>query len=206
MDCSMPGLPVHHQLPELTETHLHWVGDAIQSSHSSSAPFPPAFNLFQHQGFYQWVISSYQVAKGLEFELSINPSNVFSGLICFRVDWIDLLAVQGTLKSLLQYHSLKASILWSSALFIVQLSHPYTTTGKTIALTRQTFVGKVMSLLFNMLSRLVIAFLPGSKRFLISWLQSPSAVILEPQKVVCCCFLCLPVYLPWSDGIRCPWS
>ena len=106
----------------------------------------------------------------MEFELSINPSNVFSGLICFRVYWIDLLAVQGTLKSLLQYHSLKASILWSSALFIVQLSHPYMTTGKTIALTRQTFVGKVMSLLFNMLSKFVTAFLPRSKHLLISWL------------------------------------
>ena len=118
--------------------------------------------------------------KYWNLSFSINPSNEFSGLICFRVDWIDLPAVQGTLKSLLQYHSLKASILWLSALFIVQLSDPYMTTGTTIALTRQTFVGKVMSLLFNMLSRLVIAFLPGSKRLLISWLQSPSAVILEP--------------------------
>ena len=120
--------------------------------------------------------------KYWNLSFSINPSNEFSGLICFRVDWIDLPAVQGTLKSLLQYHSLKASILWHSAFFIVQLSDPYMTTEKTIALTRQTFVGKVMSLLFNMLSRLVIAFLPGSKRLLISWLQSPSAVILEPKK------------------------
>ena len=121
--------------------------------------------------------------KYWSFSFSISPSNGYSGLIPFRMDWLDLLAVQGTLKSLLQHHSSKASILQRSAFFIVQLSHPYMTTGKTIALTRQTFVGKVMSLLFNMLSRLVIAFLPRSKRLLISWLQSPSAVILEPPKI-----------------------
>ena len=113
----------------------------------------------------------------------MSPSNGHSGLISFRMDWLDLLAVQGTLKSLLQHHSLKASILRCSAFFIVQLSHPYMTTGKTKALTRQTFVGKVISLIFNMLSRLVIVFLPRNKRLLISWLQSPSAVILEPQKI-----------------------
>ena len=117
------------------------------------------------------------------FNFSISPSNEYSGLIYFRMDWLDLLAVQGTLKSLLQHHSSKASILWCSAFFIVQLSHPNMTTGKTIALTRWTFVGKVMSLLFNMLSRLVITFLPRSKRLLISWLQSPSAVILKPPKI-----------------------
>ena len=120
--------------------------------------------------------------KYWSFSFNISPSNEHSGLISFRMDWLDLLAVQGTLKSVLQYHSSKASILRRSAFFIVQLSHPYMTTGKTIALTRRTFVGKVMSLLFNMLSRLVITFLPRSKRILISWLQSPSAVILEPQK------------------------
>ena len=117
------------------------------------------------------------------FSFSISPSNEYPGLISFRMDWLNLLAVQGTLKSLLQHHSSKASILWCSAFFIVQLSNPYRTTGKTIALTRQTFAGKVMSLLFNMLFRLVIAFLPRSKCLLISWLQSPSAVILEPEKV-----------------------
>ena len=115
---------------------------------------------------------------------NISPSNKHPGLISFRMDWLDLLAVQGTLKSLLQHHSPKALILWHSAFFIVQLSLPYMTTGKTIALTRGTFVGKVMSLLFNMLSRLVITFLPSSKHLLISWLQSPPAVILEPQKIV----------------------
>ena len=119
---------------------------------------------------------------GVAASASVLPMNIHSGLISFRMDWLDLLAVQGTLKSLLQYHSSKASILWHSALFIVQLSHPYMTTGKTIALTRWS-VGKGMSLLFNMLSRLVIAFLPRSKRLLISWLQSPSAVILEPPKI-----------------------
>ena len=119
---------------------------------------------------------------GQSIGVSTSPSE-YSGLISFRLDWLDILAVQGTLKSLLQHHSSKALILWRSAFFILQLSHPYTTTAKTIALTRWTFVDKVMSLLFNMLSRLVIAFLPRSKRLLISWLQSPSAVILEPKKL-----------------------
>ena len=121
--------------------------------------------------------------KYWSFSFSISPSNGYSGLSSLRIDWLDLLAIQGTLKSLLQHHSSKASILWCSAFFTVQFSYPYMTTGKTIALNRQTFVGKVMSLLFNMLSRLDIAFLPRRKHFLISWLQSPSAVILEPQKI-----------------------
>ena len=119
--------------------------------------------------------------KYWSFSFNISHSNEHPGLMCFRMDWLDLLAVQGTLKSLLQHHSSKALILWCSAFFTVELSHPYVTTGKTIALTRWTFVGKVMSLLFNMLSRLVITFLPKSKRLLILWLQSPSAVILEPK-------------------------
>ena len=163
MDCSTPGLPVHHWLPELTQTHVHWVGDAIQSSHPLSSPSPPAFNLSQHQGLCEWISFLHQVAKVLEFSFSISPSNDYSGLISFRMDWLDLLAVQGTLKSLLQHHSSKASILRHSAFFIVQLSHPYMTAGKTITLTRWSFVGKVMSLLLNMLSRLVITFLPRSK-------------------------------------------
>ena len=121
-------------------------------------------------------------SKYWSFSFDISPSNEHLGLIFFRMDWLDLLAVQGTLKNLLQHHSSKASILWCSAFFIVQLSHPYVTTGKTIALTRRTFVDKVMSLLLNMLSRLVITFLPRSKHLLISWLQSPSTVILEPKK------------------------
>ena len=131
------------------------------------------------------------------FSFRISPSNEYSGLIAFRMDWFDFLAVPGSLKSLLQQHISKASSLWCSAFFMVQLSHPYMTTGKTIALTRLTFVGEVMSLLFNMLSRLVIVFLPRSKHLLISWLQSPSAVILEPPKnKVSQCFHSFPIYLP----------
>ena len=135
--------------------------------------------------------------KYWSLSFSISPSNEHPGLISFRMDWLDFLAVQGTLKSLLQHHSSKASILRRSVFFIVQLSHPYMTSGKIIALTRRTFVGKVMSLLFNMLSRLAIAFLPRSKHLLISWLQSPFAVILEPpQNKVSHCFHCFPIYLP----------
>ena len=142
--------------------------------------------------------------KYWNFNFNIRPSNEHSGLISFRMDWLDLLAVQGTLKSLLHHHSSNASIPQRSAFFIVQLSHPYVTTGKTIALTRQTFVGKVMSLFFNMLFRLVITFLPRSKHVLISWLQSQSAVILEPpQNKVCHCFHCFPICLPRSDGTGC---
>ena len=144
MDCSTPGHPVHHQLLEFTQTPVHWVSDAIEPSHPLSSPSPPSFNLSQHQGLFKWVSSSHQVAKVLEFQFNISPSNEYSGLISFRMDWLDLLAVQGTLKSLLQHHISKASILQHSAFFIVQLSHPYMTTGKTIALTRQTFVDKVM--------------------------------------------------------------
>ena len=141
--------------------------------------------------------------KYWSFSFNISASNEHPGLISFRKDWLDLLAVQGTLKSL-QNHSSKASILRCSAFFTVQLSHPYITTGKTIALTRRTFVGKAMSLLFNMLSRLVITFLPRSKCLLISWLQSPSAVILEPPKnKVSHSFHCFPIYLPWGDGTGC---
>ena len=138
-------------------------------------------------------------AKYWSFSFSISPSNEYSGLTSLRMDWLDLLAVQGTLKSLL--HSSKASILWHAAFFIVQLSHPYMTTGKTIALTRWPLVGKVMSLLFNMLSSLVIAFLSRSKGILISWLQSPSAVILEPPNIVCHCFQCFPICLPEVMGL-----
>ena len=134
--------------------------------------------------------------KYWSFSFNISPSNEYSGLISFRMDWLNILAVQGTHKSLLQHHSSKASILQCSAFSVVQLSHTYMTTGKTIALTRWTFVGKVTSLLFNMLSRLVITFLPRSKCLLISWLQSPCAVILEPLKIVCHCFHCFSIYLP----------
>ena len=173
---------------------------AIQPSHPLLLPSPPAFNLSEHQGLFQWVSSLHQVTKVLDFQLNISPSNEYSGLISFRMDWLDLLAIQGNLKSLLQYHSLKASIFQWSAYFIVQLSHLYMTSGKTITLTRWTFVGKVMSLLFNVLSRLLITFIPRSKHLLTLWLQSPSAVILEPQNIVWHCF---PIYFPWSDGTGC---
>ena len=161
MDCNMPGLPVHHQLLEFTQAHVHWASPHPLSSPSS------AFNLSQHQGLFQWVILHIRWPKCWSFSFSISPSNEYSGLISFRMDWLDLLAVQETLKNLLQHYSSKASILWHSAFFMVQLSHPYMTTGKTTALTRQTFVGKVTSLLFNMLSRLVITFFPRSKYILI---------------------------------------
>ena len=145
--------------------------------------------------------------KYWHFSFGISPSTEYSGLISFRTDWLDLLAVQGTLKSLPQHHSSKALILRRSAFFIVQLSHPYMTTGKPMALTRWTFVGKITSLLFNMQSRLVITFLPRSKHLLISSLQSPSTVILEPpQNKVCHCFYSFSIYLPWSDGTGLPWS
>ena len=141
-------------------------------------PIPPSIRVFSNESTLcmRW-------PKYWSFSFSISPSNEQPGLVSFKMDWLDLFAVQGTLKSLLQHHSSKASIVWHSAFFTVQLSHPYMTTGKTIALTRWTFVGKVMSLLFNMQSRLVITFLPRNKRLLISWLQSPSAVILEPNKI-----------------------
>ena len=183
MNHSTPGLPDHHQLPEFTQTHAHQVGDAIQPSHPLChsllllPPIPPSIRVSSNESALRirW-------PKYWSFSFSISPSNEHPGLISFRMDWLDLLAVQGTLRSLLQHHSSKASIFRLSAFFIVQLSHPCMTTGKTTALTRWTFIGKVMSLLFNMLSRLAITFLPRSKRLLISWLNSPSAVILEPKK------------------------
>ena len=162
-------------------------------------PIHPSIRVFSNESTLRMRWPKYWT-----FSFSVSPSTEHPGLISFRMNWFDLLAVQGTLKSLLQHHSSKASILRCSASFIVQLSHPYMTTGKIIALTRQTFVGKVIYLLFNMLSRLVITFLPMSKHLLISWLQSPSAVILEPKKnKVLHCFHCFPIYLPWSDGTRC---
>ena len=163
MNHSRPGFPIQQQHPEFIQTHVHRIGDAIQPSHPLSSPSPPAPSPFQHQDLFQWVNSSHEVAKNWSFSFSISPSNEHPGLISFRMDRLDLLAVQGTLKSLLQHHSSKASILRCSAFFIVPLSHSYMTTGKTIALTRRTFVGKVMSLLLGMLSRLIITFLPRTK-------------------------------------------
>ena len=150
MDCSTPGLPVHHKLLELAQTHVHWVGDAIQPSHPLSSLSPPIFNLPGIRVFSKKLVLRIGWPKYWSFSFSISPSNEYSGLIFLRIDWFDLLAVQGTLKSLIQHHSSTASVLQRSAVFMVQLSHPYMTTGKTIALTRWTFVSKVMSLLFNM--------------------------------------------------------
>ena len=151
MDCNMLGLPVCHQLPESIQTHVHWVDDAIQPSPPLSSPSPPALNLSQHQGLSKWKSAlRMRWPKYWSFSFNISPSNEHPGLISLRMDWLDLLAVQGTLKSLLQHHTSKASILQHSTFFIVQLSHPYMTTGKTIALTRWAFVDKVMSLLFKM--------------------------------------------------------
>ena len=165
MDYSMPGLAVHRQLPEFTQTHVHWVSDAIQPSHLLSSSSPPAFNLSQHQGLFQWVSSSYiRWPKYWSFSFNISPSNDHSRLISFRMGWLDLLAVQRDSQESSPTPQLKS--INSSALNFLHspLSHPYMTTGKTIALTRRTFVGKVMSLLFNMLSNLVITFLSKSKR------------------------------------------
>ena len=163
-DCSTPGFPVHHQLLELAQIHVHRVSDTVQASQPLSSPFSPAFNLSQHLGLFKWVRSLHQVAKVLEFQIQYQSFQwIFS--IDFFLGLTGLISFQGTLKSLLQHYSSKASILCCSDFFIVQLSHPKMTTGKTIALAKWTFVGKVMSLLSNMLSRLVIAFLPRSVSF-----------------------------------------
>ena len=180
MNSSTPGLPVHYQLLEFTQIHVHRVSDAIQPSHPLSSPSPPAPNPSQHQGFspmsqlFTWGGQSI----GFSALASILPKNTQGWSLL--MDWLELHEVQRTLKNLLQHHSSKASILQCLAFFTIQLSHPYMTTGKTIALTRWTFVGKVVSLLFNMLCMLVITFLPRSKCLLISWLQSQSALTLEP--------------------------
>ena len=194
MDCSTPGLPVHHQLPEFTQTHVHWVGDAIQPSHPLSSPSPPTFKISQHQSLFQWVSSSHQVAKviGVSASASVLPMNIQDWFPLGLTGWISLLSkglsrvFSSTTVQKHQFFSAQLS-LWSN-------SHIHTWLyGKTIALTRWTFVGKVMSLLFNMLYRLVIAFLSRNKSLLISWLQSPSAVILEPKKIKSChCFHCFP--------------
>ena len=182
MNLSTSGLPVHHQLR--SSLKLMSIESVMPSNHLILChpllllpPIPPSIKVFFNESTLRM-----RWPKYWSFSFSISPSNEHVGLISFRMDWLDLLVVQGTLKSLLQHHSSKVSILWCSAFFIVQLSHPCISTGKSIALTRRTFVGNVMSLLFNMLSRLVITFLPRSKCLLVSWLQSPSAVILEPKK------------------------
>ena len=175
MNHSMPGLPVHQQLPEFTQTHVHLI---LCHPLLLLPSIFPSIRVFSNESTLHMRWPEY-----CSFSFSIIPSKEIPGLISFRMDWLDLLAVQGTLKSRLQHHNSKASITQCSSFFIIQLSHPFMTTGKTIALTGWTYVDKVISLLFNMLSRLVIAFLPRSKHLLISWLQSPSAVILEAKKI-----------------------
>ena len=195
----MPGFSALH-LPEFIQTYYHWVGDPIQPSGPLSSPSPPPSN-FPASGSF--LMSQFFASGGIGASAlaSVLPMNI---LDWFPLGLTNLLTVQGTFKSLLQNHHSKASILWCSAFFIVQFSHPYVTSGKTIALTRWTFVDKVMSLLFSMLSTLVITFLPRSKRLLISWLQSPSAVILGAQKNKVSHYLyCFPIYLPWSGGTTC---
>ena len=199
-DCSTPGFLVHHQLLELAQTHVHeWCHPTISSS---VIPFSSHLQYFPASVFSSESVLC--IRWPWSFSFSISPSNDYSGWISFRIDWFDLLAVQGTLKSLLQHHSSKALVLWSSAFFMVQLSHPYTSTRKTIGLTRWSFVGKVMSLLFNMPSRFVVAFLPRSKYLLISWPQSPSAVILEPKKIKSLFPLFPHLFPKWWDQM--PWS
>ena len=193
LPCSSPSPGVCSNSPPLSR----WCHTAILSSF---VPFSSCLQSFLALVFSNELALLIRWPKYWSFSFSISPSN--AGLISFRIDWFDL-DVRGTLKNLLQQHSSKASILQRSAFFMVQLSHLYMTTGETIALTIWTFVSKVMSMLFNTLSRLVIAFLPRSKHLLISWLQSPSAVILEPPKIVCHCFHCFSIYLPWRDGTGC---
>ena len=202
-DCSTPGFLVHQQIPGLAQTHVNRVGDAIQPSHPLSFPSPPAFKLSQHQGLFQWVSSSHQVAKVLELQLQ-HHSFQWIFRADFLQDWVVWSCSSRDSQESSptpQFKSINSSVL---AFFIVQLSHPYMTTGKTKTLTKWTFVGKVMSLFFNMLSRFVIAFLPRSKCLFISWLQSPSAVILELKKINSVhCFHCFPINLPWHGRTRC---
>ena len=195
MNCSTPGLPVHHQLPEFNQSHLHWVGDAIQPSHPLSSP-SPTFNLSQQKAIFPESVLRIRWPKYWSFSFSISPSNEYSGLISFRIDWVDL-AVQGTLKSLLQHHSSKASVLWCSAFFIVQFSHPYRTTSKIIALTRWTLVGKVMSLVgYKFPSKEQASF-----NFMVA--VTIYSDFGAPQNKVWHCFHCFPIYFPCSDGTGC---
>ena len=196
--------PCPSPTPKTCSNSCPWVGDAIQPSHPLSSPSPPAFSLLSIRVFSSESVLFIRWPTYWSFSFSISLSNEYSAVISFKIDWFDLLAVQGALKCRLQHHSWKASIVQWSTFFIVRLSHSYMTTGKTVALTMWTFVGKIMSLLLNMLFRLVITFLPRSNCGLVSWLQSPSAVVFGAQeKKLCHCFHCFPIYLPWSDGTGC---
>ena len=203
MGCSTPGQPVDHQLPEFTQTMS--IKLVMPSNHLIlCCPLLLLPSIFPRIRVYSNVsVLPIRWPKCCIFSFNLSPSDEYSGLISFRMDLLDLLAVQGTFESVLQHHSSKAPILQCSVFFIVQHSHPYMTTGKNMTLTRHTFVSQVMSLLFKKLSRFVITFLPRSKRLLISWVKSPSAVILEPKKIKALTVSIVSPYLPWSDGTRC---
>ena len=196
MECSTPGFPVLHYLPEFAQTHDCWVSDAIQPSYPLSPLLLLPSSLPSIRVFSNELAFCIKWPKYWSFSFSISPSNEYSGFISLGIDWFELLTVQGTLKSLLQHHNSDASILWCSAFFMVQLSHPCMTTRKTVALTILTFIVKMVSLLFNMLSRFTIIFLTRSKCLLIFWLQSPSTVILEPKKMKPDTCYFPPIYLP----------
>ena len=202
MDCSTPGFPVLHHFSELAQTHVHWTGDDIQPFYPLLSPSLLSFNFSLHWGLFQWVSSSHQVAKVLELQQKY--FQWISGLISFRIDWFDLFAVSGTLKSLLQ-HNLKASILQHSAFFMIQVSHPCVTAGKSIALTIWTFVSKMMSLLFNILSRFVIAFLPRSKRKSFNFMAAVNFGVCSDfgtwENKICHCFHFFPFCLPEMMGL-----
>ena len=207
MDCSTVDFPVFHYLPEFAQTHVHWVEDAIPQPHLLSSPSPPALNLSQHQDLFLWVSSSHQVVKVLFLQLqhSVFPMNIQGWFPLRWTGWISLQS-KGLFKSLLQPYSSKASVLRRSAIFMVRLSHPYITTGKNIALTRQTFVGKGMSWLFNTLSSFIIAFHPRNKRLWISWLQSAFRVILRLKKITSVTISFLPYLFTMKWWDRMSWS
>ena len=203
MNCSTPGFPALHHLLEFAQTHIRWISDAIQPSHPLSSPSASAFNFSSIRVFFNDLTLPIRWPKYWSFSFSISPCNKYSGLISFRIGWFDLLAVQGTLKRLFQHRGSKASILQCSAFFMAQLSHPYVTTGKNHSFDYTDFVGKVMSLLFNMLSSFAIAFILRRKGLLISWLQSPSA--FESKKIKSVTDSAFSLFaMKWWDQV--PWS
>ena len=201
MDCSIPGFPVFHHLPELAQTHVHWVGDDIQPSHPLSFPSSPVFNLFHHRVFSnEWALC---IRWPKYWSFNISTSDEYSGLISLRIDWFDLLTVQETLKSPLQHHSLKASVLQCSAFFIVQISHPYMTAGKNHSFHYMDLCQQSDVSLFNMLSRFVIAFLLWSKSFNFMAVVTIHRDFGAQENKACHCFHFFSICLPWNDGTGC---
>ena len=203
MDCSTPGFPVPHHLLELAQVQVQCFVDAIQPSHPLTPSSPSTFSHSPHQGLFQWVSFGIRWPQYWSFSFSTSLSNEYSGLISFKINWFDLLAVRGTLKSFLQYRSWKAAILRHSAFFMVQFSQPYVTTGKTIVLTMRTFVSKVMPLLFDTLSRFLIAFLPRSNCPDFMATVTICSDLRAQEEEICHCFLLFTFYLLWSDGSGC---